>query len=591
MDNKNVPRSRINEGDDDKGRGRENIIQNEVKSMFRYGKTTMSLAELSKLKQKYSDAKLIDDIYNEFVKQFNQITKQAEKFAEVIVNKFGTNRYPMHKIMEKALKYKEKLKMSDAAFAEFRRLYERKLAGENLDLYSYRTSIGKALGDTPIEISEGLVISDTDHAHLQEILKLYEQYKSLYHQVMLQSLSYRDLAPQAMLGSYDPKKNNPANHVHPVLYALFGPKITLLEEHFLFANIGYIVKCKYDRKPIDTRPNYELYYDIIKDPNDVVCSVDSPMADLLNRFKLQIKVWESVVSLRLGQYYNDVLSGFLQSIDNCRTSIYEMPELMYVKDEGAVLRRLLASISLRPTLVTTTPLYHLITANPYDRIKMMPSVKQVPLINIRFPPTTLYSDTIIKLEDAITQGHWFIENNTLVPKTQDIFYSRDVLFFYINRRFHNINPVRLTQPYNFVTLPLTTSGYEELNDRPVEFSPVMKIRNDDYNLRSVVCVEYINYGEKDTQLKMITGCSTLVHKPICLEENILEDQHFLYNPSVTSLLYQDGNQPFKGSAPVSPVHYTLSDREAELNKTESFYTKASTTGTVFVYVKRLPQDL
>src|SRR5271157_3840356 len=133
MDNKNVPRSRIGEGEGDRGRGdRDNIIQNEVKSMFRYGKTTMSLTDLSRLKQKYSDAKLIDDIYSEFVKQYNQITKQAEKFAEVIINKFGTNRYPMHRIMEKALKYKDKLKMSEAAFAEFRRLYEKKLAGENL---------------------------------------------------------------------------------------------------------------------------------------------------------------------------------------------------------------------------------------------------------------------------------------------------------------------------------------------------------------------------------------------------------------------------------------------------------------------------
>ncbi len=586
-ENRNIPRSR---DDAESSRPRhsgdkDSVIQNEVRSMFRYGRTNMNPRDLSKLKEKYNDAKLVDQIHNEYVKQYNQITRQAEKFAEVIVNKYGTARYPMHKVMEKALKYKNELKMSDASFKEFQRLYERKLAGEHLDLYAYRTVIGKALGEQTVEMSEGLTISDAEHGHLQEILKLYKESEPIYNQVMLQSLSYQDCANQALIGEYDSKKHNPANHVHPILMALFALKVPLLDEHMLFANIGYIIKCKYEKRPVDTRPNYELLYDLVKDPNDVVCSVDSAMADLLNRYKLQIKLWQSVLSLRYGQYYGDIMNGFLTTVDNCRTSIYEMPELMYVKDEGAILRRILSAFSLRPTIVSTVPLYGVVSANPHDRMKLVPSLKQVQLISIQFPTNVLHDDTVIKLSDAISQGHWFIENNTLVPKSQSIFYSRDVLFFYVNRRYYNINPVRLSQPYNFVTLPLTTSGFEELNDRPVEYQEELPIRGEKFDLRSIVCVNSIPYGTGDYKLKMISGCSTLLVRSPNYNQDVTNEGYYIYDPVEAAFVDKKLNH----TTPVSLIDYSpesITGTEEDRRSKTSFYEKARTSGTIFVYVKR-----
>ena len=51
----------------------------------------------------------------------------------------------------------------------------------------------------------------------------------------------------------------------------------------LIASIANIVKCKHDGKPILTKPEYELHWDLITDPNDTVCDMESPMRDLRNR--------------------------------------------------------------------------------------------------------------------------------------------------------------------------------------------------------------------------------------------------------------------------------------------------------------------
>ena len=47
-----------------------------------------------------------------------------------------------------------------------------------------------------------------------------------------------------------------------------------------------------------TSNDYELFYNMIRDPTDVVCSGESPVKDLLKRSQLQCKLWESISTLR-----------------------------------------------------------------------------------------------------------------------------------------------------------------------------------------------------------------------------------------------------------------------------------------------------
>lgn len=571
---------------DETGKGdksREDIVEKELKSLFRSGKSTLTFSDLLQLRNKYSDEKLIDDIYEAYHKQQEQIRKQAKKFTEFLIKKYASQRYPFHKILQKAMKIKKKHNLSDAAFEEFTRQYQLRLSGDQGELTFPRTNIGKALGAMPFEITEGLNVSENEYGVLQDILKLYESSKVLYSQIMLQTLTYRDCAPESLKGQFDQSKNNPTSFVHPIIAALFFPKICLLEEHMLYANIAYIIKSRHEKKAIKTRPNYELYCDLVLDPQDVVCNVESPLADLRNRVQLQIQLWESVLSLRNGQYYKDNLTNFLAAVDNCRLSIYDMPDLMYVKDEGAILRRLLAAFSLRPTVVTTTPIYGIVSNNPWDRTLVMPRVRQVPMISLKLPVSVLQTDAVIRLESALEQYNWFIENKTLVPKIQSIVYSRDVLFFYVNRRFQNVNISRYTEPYNFVNLPLTISGIEQINERAVDFEPTMTVNQDTYELRSVVLVEKTRVGGAN----VIIGATTALMKHRDYNAGQVEDTFLLYDPLGAGQLFQNPANPnnYVKNAPITFIPGDV-PFNATTNRPETFFERASKRGTIFVYQKR-----
>ena len=114
--------------------------------------------------------------------------------------------------------------------------------------------MGKVLGTMSFD-SHGakLKASDSDYKHLQEILKLHSTSKPLHSSIVLQSIQYRDLDLQALTGSYQRDRGQLSQqHVHPVVAALFLPKINLFDTHMLQANIAYIVKQRYTKQPILT---------------------------------------------------------------------------------------------------------------------------------------------------------------------------------------------------------------------------------------------------------------------------------------------------------------------------------------------------
>ena len=90
------------------------------------------------------------------------------------------------------------------------------------------------------------------------------------------------------------------------------------------ANLAGLVKNRYNRSKIQTLPDYELFYNLITDPTDIVCSNRSPVMDLLNRCNLQNQLWNSVLNLRSGQYYNNSLVEFVSAVDMCRQTKHNL---------------------------------------------------------------------------------------------------------------------------------------------------------------------------------------------------------------------------------------------------------------------------
>merc|ERR1712086_38864 len=60
--------------------------------------------------------------------------------------------------------------------------------------------------------------------------------------------------------------------------------------------------------------------------------------------------------------------------------------------------------------------------------------------------------------------------------------------FYVDRRANIIN-LKNYQPFSLNRLPTPVAGFEKVNKRSVIPDPKLRISNDEYTLRSVVCVK------------------------------------------------------------------------------------------------------
>merc|ERR1711991_417893 len=225
--------------------GNKNTVDDEVRRLFKKSKGKIDQNEFIKLRSKYDDQDLVDKIQTLYLEKHQKIVKKAKKFATLIREKYSNTSYPFHTLLEKAQLYKKKHNLSEEEFAEFKRVYEQELVGaQSPDVLIPDTNMKKVLGT----ISTGFEgpkfnVADADYKHLQEILKMFSANRPLHAQVMLQSIHYNDCDYEAVSGEYKRELGQrPGEHVHPVIAALFFPKISQIEEHFLYSNMAGIVK-------------------------------------------------------------------------------------------------------------------------------------------------------------------------------------------------------------------------------------------------------------------------------------------------------------------------------------------------------------
>jgi hypothetical protein len=276
----------------------------------------------------------------------------------------------------------------------------------------------------------------------------------------------------------------------------------------LYSNISSIVKARLSGEKIVSLPDYELFYALTTDPNDVVCDSKSTILDLLNRAKLQAQLWNCVLHLRSGQYYQPSFKDFIASVDLCRLNKQDTPDFVYGRFDGVVIKRLVSAFSFRPTVVSTLPyMVNPIATNPYA-MNMRPQVTAVPMINMRIPPK-LSGSSAVDLSTATQQVQFFIENGQIIPKQTDLIWSRGVLMFYIDRRATSIKINDQLSQFSMTKLPQPIAGFEKLNNAPVTFGDAMQIRDEVYILKSVVFSE-VNVDEKGEETDVVIGSSAIV---------------------------------------------------------------------------------
>jgi hypothetical protein len=502
-------------------------VDDEVQKLFKKNNGKISSADFMKLRQKYNDSDLVDKIQKAYLDKQGSIIKKAKKFAQLIRDKYSNQQYPFHVLLEKARLFKVKHGLTDDEFTEFQRIYEQELVGQkSLEVITPSTNMMKVLGSINIDF-QGFAhkLGDNDYKILQEILKLHASSRPLHAQVLLQSMQYRDCDFEAITGEYRRELGHkPTDSIHAVIAAMFLPKIDELETHFLHSNIAGIIKARYNSEPLTNRPDYELFYALTNDPNDVVCDSRSSLQDLYNRAHVQNQLWNCVLNLRNGQYYNTGFRDFIGSVDMCRLNKQDNPDLIYGRYDGTILKRLLSAFSFRPTIVSTTPIYNIVNVNPYQQ-NVRPVVTAVPMINLRLPPT-INDDSPVSLSDALDQHQYFIENGAMVPRHTSLIYSRGVLFFFVDRRA-NVIRYNDMQPFNISRLPLSVSGFERLNDREVDFDDQITIRSDVYHLRSVVLAE-INRNSPERNLVVGSSAIVMLHQDLTIGR--YTNEYFQYDP-------------------------------------------------------------
>ena len=288
--------------------------------------------------------------------------KKVLRFIKFILYKYGIKKYPLPTILNKSLKYKDKYNLSNEEFELFKKNYV------NISNNSNNYTILKQQNN----ITNKININDEDQPIAKQILSLYQHSKINWQQVVLQSITYNEDYIKQQNNIKDSINVNYLSYVHPVITAMFIPNIKQYDNYFLLTNLAYIFKCKYTGDIISFSPNILMLYNLITDPIDIVCSGDSPIKDILNRVVLQINLWKVVLQLRQGNFFdsnnNNFNIDFMNTINNCKISTLDAPDLIMTGDENIILRRLFNSLSYRCATILSYP--QILTSIPINYIQV-----------------------------------------------------------------------------------------------------------------------------------------------------------------------------------------------------------------------------
>lgn len=561
----------------------------EVQHLLKHGTINLNPEIINRLKAKYSNDNIVDSIMEYFTDRRTKIIKIASIFIEAFQRRYKDDFYTisLSKFMKRALKYKKKYELSDDEFDEIRRMFEMKIFNINGNIGAAsviypNTNLSRVLGYPIIESTDPIKPSNSDdYAFLQDILNTYQAFRGIHSYIVIQTMLYQDLGIEALSGMFDQNKHDINCYVHPLLAALFLPKIVEIEERMLYANIAGIINTRYNKERIITKPDYELFYSMVVDPNDIVCNDASPMKDLKSRAEVQIQLWHSVYNLRNGKYYNTNSLDFISYIDKCKISNVDSPDILYLSDEGIILKRLFAIFAFRPIIVITQPIFGSITNNPFNLPVNHSTVTSIPYITYKLPNIQVAGQQY-SLEDADKQVQFYMENGTYVPKVTNIIDCRGPLIFYIPRRSIQL-PMEYSNPgigqFSMSNLSVSTRHYNTINSIEIDFNYSMDLQINNtsikYYLRSAVSLDkYMN-----NNMPIIIGHITYLYKYLRMEDNPnigTSTDNIIINSIPTLVYVYNPKYAYTEKYNKKPIIYdTIEKNKQQLIK----------TGTIFIYAK------
>jgi hypothetical protein len=579
MDSRTSSKNATNEGDDLELFLKHDIPVEQVRSILRHRK--MSEDKVEATIQKLMETK-------------ERVKKYARRFIDKIDQHYGFHDIPT--IVKKAAKFAEKHQLSSI---ERDVIVSMAMKGDVYNSYNVLNDLKysemtKFMG---IESPAGQVlnIQTKDYAPLNDIVKLFETSRILHTDIKNQMVLYRDCAVEAINGKYDKNRHNLSTHIHPVVAALFLPKVEAIEKKMLCANLGRVViqrALPYINRHVQIHDNilpgeleaeWELTVDIVSDPNSLAYfSDDTPITNMLKRFKIQIELWKNVLNLRQGRYYstgydeNDGVTGLLRALTQYDWTYFDSPDMFHIQDEGSVLRKILGVFSVRPTFTQVSSLAQrsfmgYANFSGLNRISFL----KIPVINIRLPSVMQANAGLpmpqISLQKSLNQSDFFIENKLFVPKNKSVLFSRNLVFFYVNRRHQGMNMVNLSMRFSYTNIPyqLFNVNQTTVNDLPVDSSLDLSIGNDNFSLRSVVTVYRPPLADN-----VSVGSSAVVLR---YDGPGVMSDIFCYNPLLANHQVEQLDGSYRANDPVTTLELHSTPKEM------GFIEMARSYGTVFMY--------
>ena len=519
-------------------------VKAEVDRLIRAGQYQLSTAEAVKLRDKFKDSAMFELVMEHLNESHQKILNVAKKYYKYAQTQLLGGNKTIDYVLKQSIPFAKKVPLTDAEIDAFRRLVEEMIEGKiptESSTYRHVSSVGSLFGISSVEQVESMKdnLSSGDFAKVQDIMRLESEQKQLYQQIVLQSVQYQDCDLMALSGKFDPERHNAYSHVHPLIAALYLPKFDVLERTTIHAHLAAIIKARFNREPIVNQVDKELFENIIYTNRREVCSMN-PSEDLYKRVKLQYAIWNSVLALRTGRYYN-ANSDFVTTLDQCHLT-HVSPSNTIVNDEGASLRRILGGFGLNTILfklkadpqmystnVNLGPSLFIPTTREEERTSL-DSMITIDMADYRSRQNVPYD-----INEALTQRTYYLdEKDRYISVQTEVIGVHKILSVYVPRRKTSVvqrqsvgqNSI-MSSLITFNQLPLTISGLSELNSYPVVAPPALRIGSYTLRKRSSLVVEVIPYAAPNDQtnvVELVTSTSAIIY-------NKDDSTTYYYNPS------------------------------------------------------------
>jgi hypothetical protein len=506
-------------------------VRSEVDRLIREGKYQLTPSEAVKLREKFKDSSMFELVMEHLNESHQKILNVAKKYYKYAQTQLLGGVKTIDYVLKQAVPFAKKVPLTDAEIDAFRRLVEDMIEGKipsESSTYRHVSSVGSLFGVSSVEQVESMKdnLSSGDFAKIQDIVRLESVNKPLYQQVVLQSVQYNDCDLIALTGKFEVERHIAQQHVNPLIAALYIPKFDVIERTTLHAHLAGVIRSRYNREPLLNQVDKELFENIIYTNRREVCSMN-PAEDLHRRVKLQYAIWENVLALRNGRYYN-MNSDLVSTLDQCHLT-HVSPSNTVVNDEGASLRRIFGAFGLNTILFNLKAAPQLLSTNlqlasslfvPTTREEERSSLDS--MITIDMSNSKEKQGAPYDFNDAMKQQSYYLdENDRYVLIDTEVKAVHRIMAIYVPRRKTSVVQRQQVGPNSIMSavmqfnqLPLTISGMSEINNYPVLAPPAIKVGPYLLRKRSVLINEVIPYSapnDVNNVVQLVTSTSAVIY--------------------------------------------------------------------------------